>query len=140
MAQTRMPAGEASGCTDEDAEALLSMQITAALMEEQEEYAVALPEKLTPDGPWLVRRHVVALFRSDVLADVIAVSWLLAAVDPWVYKRYFCGIHTTQSITNNRHRRAMTKLVTTYAAPGDHIHTLYDNLEHSIKLYPNVWT
>lgn len=32
----------------------------------------------------------------------------------------------------------MTKLVTTFAPPADHIATLYDNLEHSIKQYPNV--
>lgn len=38
----------------------------------------------------------------------------------------------------NRHRRSMTKLVTTFAPPADHITTLYDNLEHSIKQYPNV--
>lgn len=37
-------------------ERALSMQLTSAIAESQDDYAVALPEKLTPDGPWLVRR------------------------------------------------------------------------------------
>lgn len=64
MPGTPPAAGGASSCVDEDAE-MLSMQFTAALVEAQEEYAVALPEKLTPDGPWLVRRHVVVIVSED---------------------------------------------------------------------------
>lgn len=96
---------------------VLSMQLTSALAEIQDDYAVALPEKLTPDGPWLVRRHV-SVFRMPRHSN--------------------SGHPHATTFDTNRHRRSMTKLVTTFSPPADHITTLYDNLEHSIKQYPNV--
>jgi hypothetical protein len=41
---------------DEDAAPPLAAHPTAAPLQEDQSYCVVLPEKLTPQGPWLVRR------------------------------------------------------------------------------------
>jgi hypothetical protein len=47
----------ASSISRHDTAGILPMATPAA--EQQKVYAVALPEKLTPKGPWHVYRHVI---------------------------------------------------------------------------------
>jgi hypothetical protein len=48
------------------------------------------------------------------------------------------SVRLTRPGATRRSVQSPTKLMTTYEAPDDNIHTLYDNLETSISRYPHV--
>jgi hypothetical protein len=126
---------------DEPAQQSLESNPTSAPLQEEHSYSVALPERLTPQGPWLVRRCAPACPR-----------W-------WAARRAPCGSAAAHleaqlmpvclACLSNRHRGAPLlllrrsalspeRLLDTFAPPLDNVRTLHDNLEAAVERFPDV--
>lgn len=142
------------------AETGLSVQLTAGAdhspgcCQEEQSYSVTLPEQLTSSGPWVVRRSaggVVGRCRQACqvqnmtragpraptnLPEAGAVASGRADTSAAAAA---CSAHTPLPPAPCR-RNALSprKLVDTFPAPHDDVHTLYDNLESSIAEFGNV--
>ena len=107
----------------------LDVYLTGAFAQEENSYCVVLPEHLTPHGPWLVRRSAL----EDCLETVILSLHYLTQSFPQISFDPRFPFQCRNALSPDR-------LIDTFHAPDDHVHTLYDNLDNSIAKYPDVST
>lgn len=87
-------------------------------MAQGEPYAIPLPEKLQPDGPWNVYRYL------DCFVCL---------------KSYYAQSHSSPWCANNlRCATSPRKLLSNFEAPDQDVFTLYDNWETAVARYPHV--
>jgi hypothetical protein len=84
-------------------------------MQQTEPYAVPLPEKLQPEGPWNVYRCVNQLILLHV-----------------------CMIVVSQRLWLSRCATSTRKLLCNFEAPDQDVFTLYDNWETAVARFPHV--